>query len=88
MQENKEFQSVMLKYEIESMLVKEQPDYIAVLQGKLCLRHNFELWGHLSFLFRAVIWWNGSLEEIKREKGMLVLRMKKNNTTRKNWNGL
>lgn len=43
MQENKEFQSVMLKYEIESMLVKEQPDYIAVLQGKLCLRHNFEL---------------------------------------------
>lgn len=43
MQENKEFHSVMLKYEIGSMLVKEQSDYIAVLQGKLCPQHNFEL---------------------------------------------
>ena len=58
----------MLKYDIRSMLIKEQSDYIAVLQGKLCPWHNFELWGHLSFLFRALIWWNGSSEEIKRER--------------------
>lgn len=70
MQENKEFQCVTLTYEIGSMLVKEQSDYIAVLQGKLCPQHNSELWGRLSFLFRALMWWNGSSEEIKREKGI------------------